>query len=1239
MSLLQRVLSPIVEVRKEEATSLYLMFLYSFLAMTSYNIVKPLATAKFISDLGADNLPYVLLVAGFLIGGVMQVFTRVIARLPVRWIIPITQAGMVAMLVLFWALFQAGQDWASIAVYFFRLIFGLLLISQFWTLANNVYDARQAKRLFGFIGGGASLGGVIGSAILTFTIERIGPNNLLLLSAGLLVLCIGIVTVVLQLERPELSGVASVGEEKGVGAGDAIRMLRESKHLQVISLVIAFAAMGAAIIETQLNLAAEAFSGREDESAIGALLGTVQLYTSAFGLVIQIWLTSKIHQYLGIGFALLILPVAMGSTGILILSTAALGAASGARVIDASLRYTVDKTTREILFLPLPQELKYRAKPFVDVTVDRLAKGLVAILILILIKSWGLGLSWHQLSYVSLGILGLWIIAAIKARRGYLESFRAAIAQQGVELTEARLTQGPIVADLSTIETLVEELAHPDENRVLYAIEVLESLDKRNLVTPLLLHHESAAVRARALAALGAARTEIAERWVPTIHRLVKDANPEVRASAVSALATIRNEDAAGFARSLLDDPDPLIVATAAVVLSASQDDADQAAAEHALSALASDTRETTSLVRRDLAAAIRQVGTARSRDLLVPLLHDSNPEVADEAMRSVRTLGTEDFMFAPTLVSLLGNRRLKSGARETLVGYGESVIDVLKHFLDDPGEDVWVRRHLPATFARIPCQRSMDILIDTLSTDDSFLRFKTLAAVEKLRREHPSLAFKRDAIESLALAEGCKYFNRLSLHYNLFVRATMPKESLVAVALEEKLTRSVDRIYRLLGLLYPWKDIAATRSAIEHGDARRRAGALEYLDNVLSGRLRHRLVPILENLPLDEKVRRGNVLLKTRPRDVAETLLELINDDDQVVAASAIDLVGAKAMWGLRNDVEHVLAHRDVTDWYVFEAASWTLASYALTPKRRRERWVETLPAVSLVDRIRGLPLFASVGIDELFRIAGSGHQTRHDAGTTLFREGAVPEQLHVLLDGAVVATGYRGGSREIVSPAPLGFEEALDGCLMSESIKTTGPAVSLTLSTDELQTLLADNTDLVQGLFRTLAARHDTRSGFIRSSAAIDLDRLPDHELTAVQKGLALQRIPLFAKVSGAEMLHLAAIASRVGLEEGEVVADESAPFGLGILLAGKLTLQATTSEVVARARPGDVIGMYETLASVEGATGYPRLVATESGAALCIDREELFDLVGQRPDLLRQIFAAIFARGGTPSLPQSA
>ena len=184
MSLIQRLLSPVVEIRKEEASALLLMFAYSFLIMTSYSIIKPLTRAQFIEDLGADNLPWVLLGAGAVIGVIMQLYTRIVRRLPPKSVIPITQATMTGALVIFWLLLQTGQTWTSVAFYFLGEIMGRLLVSQFWTLANDVYDPRQTKRLYGFIGGGARLGGMAGSAALAFLVVRVGPNTMILASAA-----------------------------------------------------------------------------------------------------------------------------------------------------------------------------------------------------------------------------------------------------------------------------------------------------------------------------------------------------------------------------------------------------------------------------------------------------------------------------------------------------------------------------------------------------------------------------------------------------------------------------------------------------------------------------------------------------------------------------------------------------------------------------------------------------------------------------------------------------------------------------------------------------------------------------------------------------------------------------------------------------------------------------------------------------------------------------------------------
>ena len=1221
-SAVQRLLSPLVDARREEAGSLLLMFLYSFLVMTAYNIVKPLTRAQFIGELGADNLPWVLLVSGVLVGVVMQVYARGAARLPPKAVVATTQAGLAVLLIGFWAAFRLGVAGTAVAFYLVGQILGLLLISQFWMLANDVYDARQAKRLFGFIGGGASLGGMTASAVVVLAVDAAGANNLLLVSSVLLAACAGVVTAVLRRagDLPR-AGAAGGGEKKGVGGAEALRMLRGSRHLQLIALIIGFAAVGAGLLDQQLNMAVEEAAGGGGADRIAAFLGQVQLFLSLAGLVIQVGLTSRIHRRLGIGFALLILPLGLGSTGGLILVSGALWAAAGGRILDSSLRYSVDKTTREILFLPLPADLKHRAKPFIDVTVDRFAKGLGAVLTLVLIQPWGFGLAWRQLSWVSLAVTALWVAAALRARREYLASFRQSIARQGVLPAEVRLN----VADLSTVETLVAELAHPDERRVLYAIDVLESLDKRHLVTPLLVYHESPAVRARALGALGAASADLARRWAPAVERLISDPSPAVRMAAVQALSAIRHEDAPAVARALVGDADQRIAATAALVLSGSAEAADQRAAARVFAALAADVGAGAAAVRRELAAAVRQVDHGRSRDLLAALLRDPDPAVADEAMRTIRALGAADGRFAPALISFLGDRRRKGAARETLVGYGEPVVDLLKRVLHDPGEDVWVRRHVPGTLARIPCQASMDVVMALLGDGDAFLRFKALSAAEKLRREHPALTFDPAPVERLALAEGRVWRRRFDQRRALFERGGLPRDAVLAQALREKTERALDRIYRLLSLIHGWRDVSAARWAIEHGDARARAGALEYLDNVLAGPLRGALLPVLEPPPEDEQAGQAGAAPKTAPRDAEAALAELFDDDDPVLAAAAVHLAGEQEIWTLRERVEAVLAAHEAADAHVVEAASWFLAAHAAARRGLPGLRRDALPATALADRIRTLPLFASVEVEELFRVAHAGRQTRRAAGATVLRAGTRPEELHLLLEGEALAGRPGAETRRITAPATLGFVEALAGGVVRDRVRTAGPALLLTFSDGVLRTLLSNHLGLTQGLFRMVATAVDMPAGPVRSAAPADLDAFAG-TLTEGQKGLALRWIPLFARVTGGEMRRLTAIARQEEIEPGAAITERTTPAGLAIVLSGALGLRTDDDErrTVLQAAPGDVIGQ-RSFAGLDGWAWPARLVATDACSILWIARDDFFDLLSQRPALLQQIFAA--------------
>ena len=1224
-SLTARLLRPIVQLRDGESTTALLMFLYSFLAMTSYNIIKPITRSEFIGSFGADNIPYVTFTMGLTIGVVMQGYTKLVSPVPRRWLIPVTQIGIAGLLLLFYGLFTTvGPEWLGVAVAFYitSQILSILLISQFWTLANDVYDPRQAKRIFGFIGGGASLGGAMGAGLTAYLVQSVGSERMILLSAVVMFVCLGIVTVIVRREKSAgTSDAAKTGEEESVSGGEAIRLLRSSRHLQIISLVIAFGALASNIVDQQVNMAVAEFKGSDNKDAIAAFLGQLIVYLSLIGFVIQVTLTSRIHRILGIGFALLVLPFSMGGAAVVILFNRALFAPSMGRIVDTSIRYTIDKTSREVLFLPLPADLKYRAKPFIDVTMDRVAKGVAALLILISIKSWGLGLDWQQLSYVSLVIVALWIVTAIAARREYMRSFRKSIEQQIVVPADIRNSE----PDPSSIETLVSELAHPEPRRALYAIDLLDAMDKRHLVTPLLLAHGSAEIRARALRVAEAAGPDLADRWLPGVEFALKDPDSAVRIAAVSALATLRGQAAADVMRPFITNSDPALAIVAAAALADSSKEDDVRIAEETLKQYSSDARDQGTPWRLQVARALGDVKNPAFRPLLVPLMYDVDLGVARAAIESAGTLGAGDFLFLAPLVSLLRNRRLKSAARAVLVGYGEAVIAPLAYFMQDREEDIWIRRHVPSTLALLPFPASVEALVGALEAGDGFLRFKATMALDHMRRLNPELTVDKKIVSKYVTAEAARAFNALTLHHNLFVAGGLDPDMLLARVLKEKHARAINRMFNLLGLIHSPGDIAAVRHTLKDSDVRARSRASEYLDNLLEGDVRKKVMLLVDDMPTEERIRKGNVMYRTRPRDVEDTVAQLLHDEDQAIASAAILLVEAKGMWSLADDLEHVLQHRDVRDQHVFEAASWALAANRVKAEARKRLWQEPLPAVELADRLRRVPLFDFTHIDELFRLAGLGRQVRYEPGYVLYERGQPVSAIQFLLDGAVRAGDV---GNKTPAPAALGFEELLEGSPMPAGITAADRSITLSLTTDEFLTLLSENVELAEGMFRMLIESHDLATGYsvIRGNLSPELTRKTHEELRPIDRVLLLQASPLLAHATAPQLWRLSAIAREVKLAAGADALQKGGEPAILVVLSGALKVE-TADAPVDTAGPGDVIGMYETLA---GARFTATVTATAASQLLRIDRGALFELLADHTDLLQGIFSILLRSG---------
>jgi hypothetical protein len=596
--------------------------------------------------------------------------------------------------------------------------------------------------------------------------------------------------------------------------------------------------------------------------------------------------------------------------------------------------------------------------------------------------------------------------------------------------------------------------------------------------------------------------------------------------------------------------------------------------------------------------------------------MFDPDPAVAREAIRSAGLGGGPEDLLVPPLVSLLRHRSLHDAVRDVLVGRGEGVVEALGHFLAEPAEDVEVRRRIPATLARVPSQRSVDLLLASLGQEDEILRDQALASLERLRREHPGLAFARGPVEEQALAEARQALRYLSLRFNLLRDAG--QGSLLDRALEERRERSVDRVYRLLGLIFPWRDVAVARHGMG-GDARAHARAAEYLDNMLGGPLRRWLMPLLEDAPLEEKAGKANALLRTRVRDVEDTLAQLVHDEEEALAAAAILRVEEKGLWKLADDLEHVLEHRDARDQLVFETASWALAARRISAEARRSRWREALPAVVAAERLRRVPLLRFASVGQLLRIARTGRTVRPEPGIPICREGAAATRVQLLLEGPVALQAGNAPAAARVAPLALGLEAVLGGERQRETVWAGEGDVCLTVGARDWLGLLSEESALVQRIFRALLEDSAVDAGALRPRRPVEAAGIAGAQtLEAVH---VIEASPVFSRATPEQLLRLAGIAREVRLDPGSMLFDEADPGALYLVTSGEASLERDGVPAL-RAGPGDTLGVREALAGVSGG----RARAEVAGFALRLEGEALLELLRGDTALLQGIFGAL-------------
>jgi AAA family ATP:ADP antiporter len=898
-------------MRREEVGPTSLLFFYLFLMIGAYLMGQAVGDALFL-NVFPKHLPYAMIGSAITIGAFVSVYIRLSHRLRLELLIIASLLFFALCFACFWWLTRFPSRWVYLLVYIWVYAAGAMGPMMGWTLANYVLTTREARRIFAFIGAGAILGGTLVSFITADVVTHhlVQPKTLLLAIAFMLMVCALLVRLLFRSRRQRLAAVSlapTAGHSTPKNFGQSFRVIRGSRYLLLVTALIAIGCLATCILGYQFKLIAKAaYSG--NPAGLTAFFGRFNGYMGLASLVFQLALTGPLLRAFGIRVTLFALPVTlMGSTLAVLLAPTLLtvGILRGSHYI---LRYSLDKSSTELLYLPVSPEVKNQVKSFIDTFVWRSADGIAGLTLLLFGNV--LKFSPSQVGLVNLVFLATWIAIAYGARREYLNVLRLAIERRTLD-PERTATS---VLDATTTEVLAQAVKGGGEQQLLYSLSLFE-MGRQPGSHPVLrrmLDHPSPAVRQRALRLLNDAG-ELA--ILPQVEKLLADESLDVRTEALNYLVVHTGRDPLTLLSTERDIPDYGLQGAVVGFLARSGEPEYLGATELILRGmLTCDGPD----AARSRAEAARVLGVipppCKLHSELLKLLRDDDFEVLEQALLSAGKIQGSEFL--PQVIEKLGEPRLRGTARAALVQYGPQAVHTLRDYLNDATVPLAIRKQIPKVLARILSSDSAAALAESLIQSDPGMRFAVLKALNKLRSRDPGLVPPRSDVEDMLNVELLGYYRSFqilaAIDPNTGTAIPGPSsrggESVLARALRERMAYELERIFRLLALLYPPRDVHNAYLGLTMGTSQRQANAQEVLEHLLQPDLYRRLVNGLDpEVPFREKVNFARRLCGSSVKSRNEALRILLHSEDGWLSACALYAVGQERLTELNDEVSQV--------------------------------------------------------------------------------------------------------------------------------------------------------------------------------------------------------------------------------------------------------------------------------------------------------------------------------------------
>lgn len=1024
-----------------ERQSASLMLAHSFAMGLATVFFETVASALFLAHFGPGALPYVYIVAAVLNTATGLAYTSLQARLSFARLMQ----GTLALLLISVVGLRAGLAATQAGWIFFALLVWYRAVStltdlEYWAVATRLYDVGQAKRLYGLIGSGEVVARIAGSFSVPLLLRFMDVSNLILFSAAAIGACLWLLARILPLTH---DAMAAPPKQSAGSLGSFARLLT-NRYLQTLFGVVFFGILAKYLVDYAFLAQVKGrYANAGDLARFFAIFSGI---TQTLSLLARVTLSGPLIARHGIRLGLLVLPTAHVLCTLLILADSAFQQTGivfwlviANQGLYKVLKHPIDNPSFKVLYQPLRNDQRLGAQIAVETMLTPITTGLAGAVMLLF--SVVVPYTPTRFALVMLLSFAAWLSLARRAGHAYGNALVAAL--------RGRLVHDGTVsfADERSLAVLAETLKSDHPGDVRFALDLLEKNAPERLggVLAELVAHASADVRLAALGRIERHRPAAARTAVE--QRLATPELPAVRAAAIRALAALGA--GADSLAPWLGDVEAEVRAAAAVALFKHAASATERG--RALEALAALAASPGAEERIAAVTAIGELSAEAARPLLRAALADERPAVRRAALAAAAAL--RDPELVPLLLPCLDHLPVASAAGKALVAIGDAALPSLEHAFD-AASSAPARSLIVRVLGRIRGARASSWLLAQLGVPDPNLRGEILEALRACgyhadEHDAPRLeAALRNELRSCAQS--------LGMQRDL---ASAPGHELLAAALARQADGARDRVFLLLSIVHDAKAVLSARDNLRHSARERRAYAREILEVTLPHEVLSLVMPLIEELPAEERLARLADAFPETPCSAAGRLAALLQGEHF-------------AAW------PRALAVKLVADTGAGELAA-LVAQLAASPepllRDTARAYLEKTPMQTLerILTLKSVEMFEQASEQVLAEVAEVLEEVEVKRGEVIFRRGDLGDGMYIIVDGRVrvfdgdVTLGVLG-ERAIFGELAL-----LDPEPRSASIAALEDTRLFRLDREAFAELMAGNIEIVRGVLHVLCER----------------------------------------------------------------------------------------------------------------------------------------------------------------------